>query len=275
MVADPLFSFGFSITLLGILQKKVGQVACGLVIAAFGRQTALAIMLATWIALFFDQSDGKFPIYLVISASAAVAVIYWAGGWFADGAVNENVDHLTGFVVWLFEAQPDKIRHLIDFGARGLVSQNTAVTLLIVLSATRLRPLSVNFWIIALFVLSVWSQPVLGGPEVTGNNIGRLGSLAYVGLLAMVAIVAREIGKNLTPWATWSIAIALVSSSFHHRWSWPGYVLFQTPQAFAIVATSTAVLAGIAAYLGNKVALSSESSDHKGEKAAYRNWIIF
>jgi hypothetical protein len=256
MTADLLFAFGFSITLLGILQRKVSTVAFGLVIAAFGRQTALAIMMAMWIAVGWRQHYKELrtsDIAAMTLASTIVIAIYWAGGWFADGAINENVDTLTGLAVWLFTDQSDKLRQLMEFGLRSLVSQATGLVLLFVLLAKRTRPLPVEFWIVAILVLSVWAQPILAGPEITGNNISRLGSFAYIGLLAMGALVASECAKNLAPWAAWTIAIALVCGSFHHRWSWPGHMLLQTPEMFAILSASMAALVGIAAFFGNNV----------------------
>jgi hypothetical protein len=94
MCADLLFALGFSITLLAILQRKTGTAACGLVVAAFGRQTALALMMATWIALGWQQCYKNLHIPHLVTitmASAVVVGIYWAGGLFAGAAVNANL----------------------------------------------------------------------------------------------------------------------------------------------------------------------------------------
>ena len=264
MIADLLFAFGFSITLLGILQRKTSTVAVGLVIAAFGRQTALAMMIAIWIAIGWRQHYKKFrtaDVVAITAASLLLIAIYWAGGWFAGGAINENVNLLTGLADWLLtDHQSDKFRQLIAFGARGLFSQAAALILLFVLLAKRTQHLPVNFWIVTILVLSVWAQPILAGPSITGNNIVRLSSFAYIGLLAMGALVARESAKDLTPWAAWTIAIALVCGSFHHRWSWPGHTLLQTPEMFAILSASMAALVGMVVLFDNNVA-SSENFD--------------
>jgi hypothetical protein len=257
MCADLLFAFGFSITVLGIIQDRVGTVACGLIVAAFGRQTALANMIAIWVAFSWLQRHKLSSSYRIIAitlASVTVIAIYWVGGWFADGATNENLEHLTGLANWAVSDEPGKFRQLFDFALRGLVSQSPALILLIVLLAKRTQPVPIEFWIVALMVLSVWAQPILAGPNITGNNIVRLGSFAYIALLAMGALAAGESGKTLAPWAFWSIVIALGIGSFHHRWSWPGLMLLRTSDAFAILFASMALAVGIAANFGNSVA---------------------
>lgn len=169
MTADLLFTFGFSITLLGILQRKGATIACGLVVAAFGRQTALALMVATWIVLVWRGRHKELPVSHaagIILASAAVIAIFWVGSLFANatGATDENVEHLTGITVWLFSHEPEKLKRLIEFIARALVSQGPALVLLAVLLVNRARPLPIRFWMVTFLVLAVlpnqfWQVP--------------------------------------------------------------------------------------------------------------------
>lgn len=258
MAADLLFVFGFSIVVLGILRWNVGLAACGLVVAAMGRQTALLCMVATWIAVVRRGRSFKpariSEIAVLTLASVVVMAIYWAGGRFADatGAITRNLIHLTGLAAWLGSDDPNKLGRLMEFGLRGLVSQGAALPLLLALLVKLPRPWPAQFWIIALLVLSVWAQPILAGPEITGKNIARLGSLGYIGLLGMAALAARESGTNLAPWAVWTIAIAALCGSSHHQWSWPGEMLLATPERFAVLFVSTSMLAGIAAFYGTR-----------------------
>jgi hypothetical protein len=125
--------------------------------------------------------------------------------------------------------------------------------LLFVLFVNRTRQLTTEFWSVAILVFSVWAQPILAGPDITGNNIVRLVSLAYLGLLSMAALLARDSAKDLAPWAAWTITIAFACGSFHHQWSWPGRMLLRTPEAFAFLSGSMAALVGIAAFFGNNI----------------------
>jgi hypothetical protein len=114
-------------------------------------------------------------------------------------------------------------------------------------------------------VLSVIAQPLLAGPEVTGNNIARLVSLGGIGFVAIAALLARDSGTDLVPGAAWTAVLVLFCGSMHHAWSWPGLWLVRTPEHFIALLSVACALAGFAVYTGSR---QVESAQILREKSA-------
>ncbi len=250
MASELLFVLGFSIIVMAVVEDNAGAAAVGLAVSAFGRQTALPVMLAVWVWLGWRLIRGEKNArdsVKISAASLAACAIYAIGGWFAQstGAISENTAHVTGLATWLVSGAPSKIPQAAEFVLRGLVSESTGLMLLTVLAVFCRQPKPKAFWMLGLLVLSVWAQPVLGGPAITGNNIVRLLGLSYVGILTMTALLARELKKDLPIRSLVIVIICMLIGSMHHRWSWPGKIFVLTPDRFAWMLSLNSLIAGM------------------------------
>ena len=255
MVTDLLFILGFSIIICGVVRDAPKLAAIGMIVAAFGRQTALPIMVAIWLWQSWRSLRDKHCIWdiaVVVEASFVVIGLYMLGSGFAQktGTQSYNIEHIKGLFCWFGSDAHNKKYVLAEFFLRGIVSAASGIMLLVVLIKSGRRPFPTEFWFIGLCVLAAWAQPLLGGPEITGQNIGRLWAGGTVGILAMGALLVRK-GKNKLPhWVVTSICSLLVCGSFHHLLSWPGAILLQTPELYAVMALLVALTAGGGVWYG-------------------------
>ncbi|HME41474.1 MAG TPA: hypothetical protein VKF36_00185 [Syntrophorhabdales bacterium] len=258
MVVDLVFVVGLSLLLWGLLTNRHTPVALGIAVAALGRQTAMAILpvIVVW---FVTQKPGKpdrlksLPFMLLISVEAVA--IYCITGLLASeiSERNENLEHLTGLFYWFANWSPGGLPVLLEFVFRGL-SSSTATLMILGIVYWRSRKqiaLPARFWLLLLLVGSIWAQPFLAGPDITGGNTVRLCALGFVPLLTAVGVVlshSRLLSEVNSP-SLMVLTFLIIAGSFHHLTSKVGEALHYGMAGFAVVHCVLATLTGIVVFL--------------------------
>lgn len=236
MIPDMVFMLGLTVILYGLVRISSIEVFLGVLIAIFGRQTALLLLPGIFLWIFVMEDWKKVVLTKKILLCSAVFLVI-SGWYFYSGAIassfagkNYNAEHLTGLIHWLgffhssqtteFFAQSSfSLKVLGEFIFRGILSLLPALLTSIVLYISgekvfRFRELIV----LALLILSVIVQPFLAGPVITGNTIIRLTALALPILLVLLAKLLKDT-KKLTLRNLVILFPVFLLATVHHRYT--------------------------------------------------------
>ena len=258
MVVDLVFVTGLALLIWGLLTNRGTTTVLGVVFAALGRQTALALLpvAVVWLNTgAWKARAARQRLFLMLLLPVSVVGVYCITGLEASNMSEGgfNFGHVTGLSHWFSTFSPGKIPAFLQFFFRGLASSTVTLTILgVVYVRTRKQvTLPAFFWLLLMLVASVWVQPFLGGPEVTGGNIVRLCALGFVPLLTALGVllsrsrVLSDVGRLELMTAT----LLIVAGSFHHLTSNVGNALRYGVTGFAIAHGAFAALTGILFFL--------------------------
>lgn len=258
MVVDLVFAAGLALLLWGLLTNTVTAMALGIAVAALGRQTALAILpvIAVWLVTRQGEKAGRpRSLIVILSVSVPAVAIYCVTGLLASeiSSTNSNLEHLTGLFYWFADSSPGKVPVLLEFCFRGLSSSTVTLVSLGILywRDGKQTALPACFWFLVILVVSVWAQPLLAGPDITGGNIVRLCALGFVPLLTALGVLlshSRLLSNVSLPWLM-LLTCLIIAGSFHHLTSKVGEALQYGVAGFAMVHVMLAALTGIVLFL--------------------------
>jgi hypothetical protein len=138
---------------------------------------------------------------------------------YSKNSSNTNFDytHING--IFFYSINKFNILNLINFISLPILSYG--LLLLFIFFFLKLKKnFSTNkqkIFIIFLSILLIISQPILAGPELTGRNIIRLTTLAYVLVISLLTFIYRE-RKILNNYKILFIIIQIICS-FHPTFS--------------------------------------------------------
>jgi hypothetical protein len=258
MVIDLVFITGLTLLLWGLLTNRGAATVLGIALAALGRQTALAVLpvVVVWLntGAWKARPARERLLFMLLLPSSALGIYCVTG--LAASEVSEgsrNLEHLTGLLYWFAHFWPREFRDLLEFVFRGLTSSTVTLMILGAVYA-RTRKLVTPpafFWLLLVLVASIWAQPFLGGPAVTGGNIVRLCALGFVPLLTALAVLLSR--SRILSKASRSqliiLTLLIIAGSFHHLTSNVGSALHYGVAGFVIIHCVLAGLTGTIFFL--------------------------
>ena len=180
MLSDCYFYVAVLGVAVGMWNRQYALLTFALVISCFMRQTS--ILLLPMILIYgyvFKIKRSDIVVATGIGLLAFLSMKYLNSIVFNMGANTSYVfTHTLGLFYWLFSA-PNAIEFL-DFIGRYVLMILSLSPLIFLIPIVGKR----NLVFIAFFFM-MHIQPLLGGPEITGNNIDRLSiyGLPFLGLL--------------------------------------------------------------------------------------------
>jgi hypothetical protein len=248
MLTDLSFQLGLVIVVLGLFKQRPWFILLGFLWASLSRQTALLVipLVLVWVYLVWPeakplgskQRKALFSIaivtigILVYKASGALAALY--------AQPDINAHHLAGLLDWATTSFDPRLMAI--FLARVLVPFVIPVCFILGLlfgcsPKNQAGPEKKKIFLLLGGAMLVCSQPILGGPMITGNSQTRLGTLAIVPFLMVIGFILERLNledeffDQVFPYA------CLVASlgSFHHMFSYLGSSDFRLSGHFAAV----------------------------------------
>lgn len=268
LVIDLAFVLGLTILFLGLQKCKFSTVIVGVVIMTLGRQTAF-LCIPGIIFYFFScekwsNYSNKTKIIQSLIITFCIVSLYEITGKIASSFALEswNFLHIFGIFYW-FVADFNLIK-LLQFIIRFIF--------------TFILPASIVFGIISLknfkikqhlsyllpyilFIVLICSQPLLGGPDITGANVQRLSALSYVPLIIAFALFLEKnrFFEIVPPFWLALLEVAIVISSFHHILTFLGTYAEKTVH-FAVFSFAISFLVFITVLLLSKKKMSNSQS---------------
>jgi hypothetical protein len=232
LLNDIFFQVGSLILVLGLLEESVSLSLLGICVAVCSRQTALLLLppMLVWLTILWPKTKRRGAILTGVTGTLIVLLIYEITSRVAVhiAGTTVSIETVTGLLVWL-RGSPN-LRVIAEFGLRGLIGLALPIAILL---ATLPWHKGIAQWsredrlrtgLLLGFAAMVASQPILGGPAVTGRDITRLVLLALPPLLIAVGIVFSYTTLGTEFWRqAFPLFIAIsAAASFHHTYSFLG-----------------------------------------------------
>jgi hypothetical protein len=256
MINDIAFVFGIILATLGLVSERSKPLILGCFIGIIARQTGLFLIPLIIAHLFTMRAQRHFRIAALLSIFIII-IGYLLTATIAKTMAlpSQNVDHLLGLVRWL--GNGFDIYILGEFLFRGLLAYSLAIGLFLGLFLKKKPRLHVkkkqvqNGIGTILLGLLIISQPVLGGPGITGWNLARLGTLGLWAIVIGVGIsfetepLTKTLSESiLFPWLSrFNVALGWITlSSLHHLFSSPGHYFIGNPVFFCALQITLSLL---------------------------------
>ena len=248
MLTDLAFELGLAIVVLGLFKQRPWLTLLGFLLASLSRQTALLLIpfVLGWVYSVWPDSEpleGKQKKTLFSIAIVIVGILVYEGSGvlaalYAQPSVNAH--HVTAFFDWAATSFDPKV--LCIFLIRGLVPFAIPVCfvfgLLFGCSSKKWEgPEKKKGFLLLGSVILVCSQPILGGPILTGNGITRLVTLALIPFLLAIGFIVQKLNveddlfDRVFPFACLLAGLG----SFHHMFSYLGGTDFGLSGHFAMI----------------------------------------
>ena len=248
VLTDLSFQLGLVIVAIGLFKQRPWLTLSGFLLASLSRQTALLIipLILGWAYFVWPEakplSSKLRKAFFTIAVLTVGILVYKGAGKLASIYAQPNINeaHLVGLLNWTSTSFNPK--ELSIFLLRAFVPFVIPVCFILAL-LFRYRP---KKWfgpeitkVILLLgtVILICSQPILGGPMITGANLTRLNNLAIVPLLIAIGVILKwlkveeELFDSVFPCACLFSCVG----SFHHVFSYLGASNSQRAGQFTMV----------------------------------------
>jgi hypothetical protein len=181
MLNDAIFFVALIAFCVAIFNKKVALLCVATLLACLTRQTGVLLLPILALSYYHDKSTLSVLFKASLSAITGLMVAKIGGNiLFEPTSKGYLIDHTLGIFFWL--ADNPNLYDLINFFGRYILMLLSISPLLILLKNQRVDTLGIYGLI---FFLLIQSQPILGGPGITGLNIDRLAilGLPFLGFL--------------------------------------------------------------------------------------------
>jgi hypothetical protein len=172
------FSFGLLFTYSVICKKYVSNIIVTLV-SVFLRQTSIALFIGSSVNLLINKKIKLFFLLLIVYLSISALTIYLG----KKISLNTFPSHLM-YAIFYYDF--NQIEKLIKFILLGLFP---FVPLAILIWGKLNSFYYYNAFILFLVCAMMIGQPILGGPDGSLNNVGRIANLCYPILTVLVFYV--------------------------------------------------------------------------------------
>jgi hypothetical protein len=261
ILPDLVFVVGLTVTLLGLIEKRFLIVIVGIICAASGRQTAVVLIPGLSLWLVAGQQGKHHPINHKISkvliSVALTIIIYIVTGRIASSFAfpSHNAQHLSGLIAWFFSKDftvTKAVEHILRIAIPVLIPLGIVFGICLAqrVQSRKFCYIPIEFWASLLMAAGIAVQPLLAGPEITGQNGSRLSALGFVPILISLAFLLKhqDLFAQLNHQFCWKLLFAaiLIISSFHHLYTVIGP---RSSIQFAVLQITSAIVAMTATYL--------------------------
>ena len=191
LLNDVFFQVGLLALIVGLLEESASVSLFGIFVAICGRQTALLLLppMLVWVTLLWPKAKRPSAIFTGVTGTLMIGLIYEITSRVAVHISGTTVSIETVTGLFLYLRSSPSIRVIGEFGLRGIIG--LALPIAILLSTTRCytgipkwsREDRLRTGLLLGFAAMIASQPLLGGPAVTGRDITRLVLLALSALI--------------------------------------------------------------------------------------------
>ena len=219
VINDLFFLTTTALISLVIIKKKNILYIFYSCLSLTARQTGVVFLISAISNLIVFKRKSIINLKLLIIMIIGYYIFFSLIIFYSKNSSNTNFDytHINGIFFYLINKF--NILNLINFISLPFLSYG--LLLLFIFFFLKLKKnFSTNkqkIFIIFLSILLIISQPILAGPELTGRNIIRLSTLAYVLVISLLTFIYRE-KKILNNYKILFIIIQIICS-FHPTFS--------------------------------------------------------
>lgn len=225
MISDHIFIYGYLLVAFYFLEKKNIFFYIGIILCCLSRQTSIILCIIFFVIIIHNiLFKKKFNIKLLIFGILINILLFFITSNIASNFSMVSFYKMSDSITGLF-LDKYNFSQLLTFFIQLILSNfiifNLLFLIILYFNSYKKR---INFNLIVIFILSIslWSQPMLGGPSYTGGNISRLTMLSFPVFLIFLLLIFRNFKINL--FYTGIIIFLLFMSSMHHHYSFFGYL---------------------------------------------------
>ena len=218
MINDYIFTYGYLLIAFYFLTKKINIFYIGLILCCLSRQTSLIlnfIFLLIIIHKIFLKNNFKITTlsYGILINILIFFITKFIGSKFSVINLQLLIDTVGGILAFNYS-----VLELFLFFARMLIA-NMAIFILLTILVLNLslykKLFKFELLLIFLLAISLWSQPIMGGPSYTGGNVSRLTLLSFPVFLTFFIMIFKNLEIQL--FDTKVIISLLLLSSLNHQ----------------------------------------------------------
>jgi len=221
MINDWIFMFGMLLIAAYILINKKKYFYIGLILCAITRQTSLLLNFFFLFVIgynFFFKKKIKTDIYLyglLINILIFAFLSFISSYLHTSFSIEMYKNHMLGIfkIDYTFS---EVIIWILQF-----INTHFFITILLILLIINIGIYKklLNFKILSVGILglTIWIQPILGGPIIAGGNIERLTIISLPIILIFFLQIFKDLEVNLK--YTIPIILLLFISSMHHNYT--------------------------------------------------------
>ncbi len=189
IITDLFFILGSIISIVGIDNNDKKKFYLGLIISSFARQSAVAIIISILI-LKFLKKEKFFISYRDILFSWLIFITIYLIGFTYSKLGTVNVSHSNIYIIHFFGLLIEEVslKQKIIFFIWPFLSFGPLILFFILfvnLNFKLFKNLNTVGFFIIIYSLLIISQPIISGVEMSGRNIIRLSSFAFLPLLLL------------------------------------------------------------------------------------------
>ena len=192
IITDLFFILGSIMSINGIDNKNKKHFYIGLIIASLARQSAIAIIISIFLIKVI-RKDKFFISKLELIYSLFIFTLIYLMGFVYSKIGVQNVSHSDIYLVHFFGIFQENvsIEKIIIFIIWPFLSFSPLILFFIFFIKKNFKNfknnLEVNFFVL-FYCLLVIAQPIFSGVEMSGKNIIRLSSFAFLPILLFLTI---------------------------------------------------------------------------------------
>ena len=194
---DLIFILGTLNSILGISLKNKKMLFIGLIISSLARQSAIAIPISLFVIFFLTKKkfflNSKDIIFLFV-----IFIFTYFLGYFYSGSIPQTEERYDQYFITIFGIFIENVsfQKITLFLIWPFLSFAPLIMFLIFYFKINKKKLE-TFYDLSLFLIFfstlIIAQPLLQGYEVSGKNIIRLSSMAFLPIMILFQINSKPI----------------------------------------------------------------------------------
>ena len=194
---DLIFMLGSLNSILGITTKNKKTLYIGLITASLARQSAIAIPISLLIVLLLKKKNFFLDSYDYIFTFVIFIIIYFLG-YLYSGSIPQTDERYDQYYITIFGLFLENVSYqkFALFLIWPFLSFAPLIIFLIFYFKFTKKNLE-SFYGLSLFLvffsILIIAQPLFQGYEVSGKNIIRLSSLAFLPIMILFQINSKQI----------------------------------------------------------------------------------
>jgi len=183
MISDSIFFVSLIAFCVALFNKNFFLLYLAIIFACISRQTGALLLPILFLTYFYDKSILKVAVVGIFIGFICLLIVRFSSLYiFKPVEQGYLLDVTLGIFFWI--AHKFNMNELVNFLGRYILMLLSISPILILVKNQKIDRLAI-FGI--LFFIIMQSQPILGGPYITGSNIDRLAilGLPFLGLMLL------------------------------------------------------------------------------------------